>query len=646
MPEQPTRPAWTRPLRVHLSVLLVALLLLVTLPQIWLSYQHGRKAADDAIDVAMAALSDQIIDHYRLTFSDKLTLVQIGSALESMRTAPPADLDEKRSYLFEVVTRSRKLDSIFAGYPEGRFMRMVGLGADSAWRTPLNAPEDAHAAMQTVVPNAEGEPQSRWTFLDATGKPVSVRKAEPTDYDPRQSDWYKQAVAAGAPVATKPYRMAATGQYVKTVADPHAESPGVVVAADIPLAAIGAFLTKERISAHSETYVFDDEGRLVVHSEPDLMAALMASARADGTPDSKALLEHDPLLPIVEKQLAKVGSGQAHFSLAGQTYELMFVPISFLSVLEGYTIAVAAPQSDFTRQIEEELRRELTIAGGILVAGLLLALFLSRAITRRLAQLTTEALRIKDLDFSDPPPVRSRISEIVSLASAIGAARTAIRSFGHYVPKELVNRIIASGLFDKTQARREEVTVLFTDGKDFTTISEALEPEEVVDMLSSYFEVINAGVEAHGGTIIQFIGDAVYAMWNAPSPDPDHAVNACRCALALEQSIDVFNAAQRAAGKPELPTRFGLHTGPAVVGNVGARDRLQYTGIGDTINVASRLEGLNKTFGTSILISRETRERCGEAFSFEAKGETTVKGRTRPVEVFALTAVAGSVPGT
>jgi adenylate cyclase len=130
-------------------------------------------------------------------------------------------------------------------------------------------------------------------------------------------------------------------------------------------------------------------------------------------------------------------------------------------------------------------------------------------------------------------------------------------------------------------------------------------------------------------------------MWNAPEPDPDHINDACRCVLALKDGVDELNAANRASGLPELVTRFGLHTGEAVVGSVGARSRRQYTAMGDTVNVASRLEGINKEFGTTVLVSRAVRERADPGFAFRALGKARAKGRAEEIEVYELTGMAG-----
>jgi adenylate cyclase len=632
--ETRSRAEWVRPLRAHIGLVFVLILVAFSTPALWISYQRGYTVAIATIDNELDDLADRIFDHYAMTFADKLALVQIGGALDSMSTPPPSDLTAKRQYLFEAIELAPNMDGLFVGYPDGRFLRVVSLRDGSPWRDAIEAPDDAVAAMEMVVPDATGAPTVRWTFLGAGGEPISFKPVAPTDFDPRTRPWYQEAIEAGGPVATEPYVMPLSGAYVKTFADIHRYAPGVVVAGDILLKSVSEFLAGQQLSPHSDSYVFDEDDKLIVHSDPEVMEELIEHANGHRDTDHTYLYDEDPMLPPVLEALHSVESGRTHFQLDGETYEAIFIPLGALSGLDGYTIAIAAPQSDFTAKVTAELRSGLVMAGIVLALGVAVSIVFARAISRSLSQLTEQALRLKQFDFAEMPPIRSHIAEIVDLAGAIAAARTAIRSFGFYVPKELVRRIVGSGLFDRDSAARQEVTVMFTDIKDFTTFSELNEPEMVVAALSDYFELMNSIVEAHGGSVIQFIGDAVYAMWNAPVADPDHAANACRCALDIQSALTTFNAARLADGKPELLTRIGIHTGAAVVGNVGAEDRLQYTAIGDTINVAARLEGLNKELGSKILVSRETRVRCADSFAFAGHGQIQVKGRAEPVEVY------------
>lgn len=139
------------------------------------------------------------------------------------------------------------------------------------------------------------------------------------------------------------------------------------------------------------------------------------------------------------------------------------------------------------------------------------------------------------------------------------------------------------------RGRRQNVTALFTDVRDFTTISEQHSPEEVVDILSAYFEMLNTVAEQYHGTVIQYLGDSIFVIWNAPVEDPQHIEHGCHCALAMKAAVDRLNETNRKNGRPELFTRFGVHTGPAVVGSFGAIARQQYgDGRHDQCRLAAR----------------------------------------------------------
>jgi adenylate cyclase len=265
-------------------------------------------------------------------------------------------------------------------------------------------------------------------------------------------------------------------------------------------------------------------------------------------------------------------------------------------------------------------------------------------LSRALVALAADANQIGNLDFNRWKVSHSLISEINLLARALSSARDAIRTFAVYVPRELVRKIVASGQDEAGAAIRREVTVLFTDIRDFTTISEQHSPEQVVDMLSVYFQAMNAVVQRHNGVIVQYLGDSIYAMWNAPTENANHVQDGCRCTLALKAEIDRLNAGNFAAGRAELVTRFGLHTGIAVVGSVGAEERRQYTAMGDTVNVASRLEGMNKQFGTSILASQAIKDRAENlaGIGFRPLGAASAKGRHEQIQVYELVEEAAS----
>lgn len=209
----------------------------------------------------------------------------------------------------------------------------------------------------------------------------------------------------------------------------------------------------------------------------------------------------------------------------------------------------------------------------------------------------------------------------------------AVQMFSRFLDPHVVRSLTDEGQLARAEASASrEITVLFSDIRGFTTMSESRTPEEVVTLLNRYFDLQVAAVFEQGGTLDKFIGDAIMAFWNAPLDVPDHAVKAVRAALAMSRALESFRLELGEFGE-HFDIGIGIHTGPAVVGFLGASQRLDYTAIGDTVNLSSRIEGQTKGVAR-ILVSEATRDACGNVFEFIDHGEVTVKGRHRPVRLF------------
>jgi adenylate cyclase len=209
--------------------------------------------------------------------------------------------------------------------------------------------------------------------------------------------------------------------------------------------------------------------------------------------------------------------------------------------------------------------------------------------------------------------------------------------FGRYVAEEVVEKLLADGANPDLGGEAYRVTVLFSDIRNFTTISESLEPAQVVEMLNRYFTRACEPILAAGGTVDKFVGDAIMAVFGAPATHPDHARRAIQAALGLVVAAQEFQTwlADRFPGRdlPRFKIGVGLHTGEAVVGNIGSPKRLEYTAIGDTVNTASRLEGQSKELGWTIVASRATLSAANPGVVVGDRRTVTVKGRREPVEV-------------
>ena len=338
------------------------------------------------------------------------------------------------------------------------------------------------------------------------------------------------------------------------------------------------------------------------------------------------------------------GSGSA---LLGHTRDLGDDQAFYLyRVIGGYSreqlyMGVYALDSE---NEQSELDR-LVLAGwvglGILVISLLIAVVLGRGIARPVRQFAAAARAISALDFEHAPKVRgSAFREIDSAAQAFNSMLSGLRWFETYVPRSLVLRLVRLGEAGVVSEERQ-VTALFTDIVGFTAASQQLTPRQTADFLNHHFGLLAGEIERTGGTVDKYIGDSIMAFWGAPDDQPDHAERACRAALGIAAALEKDNRARSARAAPPVGLRIGIHSGPAIVGNIGAPGRVNYTLIGDTVNLANRLEAYGKEAGPGeggvvVLVSEATRAQLGPGWQVEDLGAHQMRGRAGEIGVFRL----------
>ena len=222
------------------------------------------------------------------------------------------------------------------------------------------------------------------------------------------------------------------------------------------------------------------------------------------------------------------------------------------------------------------------------------------------------------------------------LLSAVDTLELTLRAFSKYMPLRFVQSIVDRGTAPQLGGRRQPVIVMFSDIEGFTSIAETLTPDELMPQLSRYFSEISEEILASGGTIDKFIGDSVMAFWPMPDDETKRVTLVCAAVLRASNRVAAVNATFREEGRPAMPTRFGLHAGEAMVGSVGTPDRMNYTALGHTVNVASRIEQLNKTYGTRLLVSAAIHDRALQDVRFRYVDATTVRGTHEPLNVYEL----------
>ncbi len=299
------------------------------------------------------------------------------------------------------------------------------------------------------------------------------------------------------------------------------------------------------------------------------------------------------------------------------------------------------PMED-TMDAMRRLRHGAAIGLAIAVLAVLLAIVLGRLFARPIRRVAAESTKISGLDLGQVTPLPgSHISELDEQARAFNAMLSGLRSFERYVPRRLVSQLIASHSDDEVGSEERVLTVMFTDIAGFTAMSERLPAAEVARFLNEHFSLLAGCVEAEEGTIDKYIGDALMAFWGAPDIQEDHALRACRAGLAIAEAMAADNAERQADGRPAARIRIGIHSGPVVVGNIGAPGRINYTIVGDTVNTCQRLEALGRDFdrgeAATVLVSEAVATVVGGTLAVEPVGSYEVKGRSEKVQAFRLT---------
>lgn len=547
--------------------------------------------------------------------SSNLAVKLIGSDTVDLNTTA-----EMEDFSLELLKTIPNAAMVYWGDTQGNFI--------------VSRRESDNTISSEIINRGATPPTDNYIYRDSSEKVIKIVAQPKITYDPRSRPWYQDAVNKKAFIWSKAYVFfSGAGKTLGVTAAQPVYKNNVlqgVVGIDMKLESLSEFLKKQVIGKTGVAYIIGASGNLIAHpslvnfQQQNNKGAQLSSIKELPSWQEKAFDEFQK-------------SGKEKFIF----YDKKLSYLASIKNIPGFQdklwrIVVVVPEDDFVGELKNANIMTIKICALILFFGIILITFYSRQISKSLGKLVAVTGKIREFDLAETPPIHTHIHEISYLSEAIYSMRTGLRSFQKYVPADLVRILVHKGMGDQIGGSRKDITIFFSDIKSFTTIAEKIPPEELMQHLCDYFDVVSTIIRENLGNIDKYIGDAVMAFWNSPLPDDKHCYHACISALQFQHKLSQLNKVWKESRRPEFPTRIGIHTGDAIVGNLGSSTRVNYTAIGDNINLASRLENINRIYGTKIIVSDSVVNAVNDFFVFRILDSITVKGQAVHHKIYEL----------
>lgn len=621
-------------LRPSIVLLFVVLVVPIFTAMLWFTYTTNDKMTRSSARDLMERFRFEATTNTQNLLKPLETMVSTASTLASAQPMYFRDTVSTQ-YLKDILAHSDTVSSAYVGFNDGTF-RMV-------MRTPAGlkiqdkvVPSESGYAYRWLDRSVPANPVDTFSFRDKQDREVGVSQAAAV-YDPRLRDWYKDAAIKKGTALSTPYIFSSSGLPGITIAAPFYKDGALsgVVAVDITLDNLSQFLAARVVSPKAMSLIIDEQEKVIANSNLKEQVKLV---------DKKVNLKHIGALDSDLPALAMVQQSKAidknNFTFEHPTTNEEYT-VSFSSFASDankrWQILILAPLDDFSGPLKENNRRLLVFGTLAIILQILFIYFLSRLIAKPLERLERKVNNVRELSTdSQNEVITSQIREISSLSRAVDTLDHAVRSFAAFVPVSLVKHLIESERQLQLGGESRFLTVMFCDVEAFSTLAESSPSNELLTRISAYLEVVTLAVNEEHGTIDKFIGDAAMAFWGAPAPLNDHAWHACAAAIRISKRMATLNAQWVAEGLAPLQIRIGIHCDAVMVGNIGSKHRMSYTVMGDAVNLTSRLEEINKEYGTQICVSQSIYREIGERLTLRPIDEVTVKGRRTAINIYEL----------
>ncbi len=561
---------------------------------------------DDLMDQTTQAVIDQTVGF--LSPPDNLT--ELSARLAATGVLPLDNPAKLERYAIECLGSQSQIAMFLIGDRMGNFL-LAKPGTDGSIATKL--------INRKVKP-----PLTTWNYWDKALQVIRTETLTTDTYDPRLRPWYQGAEEKKGLFWTDLYIFYTGKKPGITVSYPILDSQGKVagvIGCDIELVQLSHFLQSLKIGEHGLAFILNEKQELVAYPDP----AKVIDQQGEKETLRPVRVESLDNLGIVAafREYRRTGREKIAVEAGGETYRASFTnfPASFG---KPWQVAVVVPENDFIGGVRELTRRVLCICLFFLALSGLLAFLLARRISRPILRLAEATDQIRKFQLDEPLDLKSRITEIQILREAINRMKVSLRSFMRFAPQQLVQEVVLAGKELMLGGDRREVTLLFSDLRNFTHFAEQTRPEEVVQILNIHFDAMVRIISDHGGYVVDFLGDSLFAVFGAPQSDPDHAFQAIKCALTMQLTRQRMNDELATPYLPRLEMGIGINSGSCVVGNMGSQVRIKYGVVGHAVNLAARIETF--TVGGQVLISEASRRLVEDLVSVSGPFEAFGKG--------------------
>lgn len=595
-------------LRTKLSIRIVAIILVTSAGAGWYTYNRSVREYDN--------ITGRIIQNTSALVDERMD-AQLGSAENNARIL--ASLT--RPSIGETTRVGLYVSDLHSIAPQMVEMMQINSLFSSVRLTIERSGESLQVVRQSdgsligiVRANAESGMTTR-EFRPYGGVFSEYSKSDRTVPDPRKEGWY-QACATRRELTWNSDTLLSPTRGVRvpcaTIACPifnrRNEFLGVA-SVDISYEDLSRFLQTINVSNRGVAFLVeldDSVPRIVAFPNASRFLVTAGGTQRLAATEELGMPEVGRFINLLStNQVQTNGLNRIQFRIGGEIWQGSWLMIQGPNAPRWAT-CILIPASDFTNNVRETA---LFVLFGTLIAlalGVGMTIIIAERISRPLGALVRETRRIQELDFTERPLPRTDVIEVAELAGSIEQVKRGLRSFEKLVPSEYARYLITSGQEARLGGAKQRLTVSFADLVGFTALSETVAPEELGKILEEYLDVLSAEVLRTHGTIDKYNGDDVMAFWGAPAALKDHALAACQSALAMRDTLIRLYPEWQERGIPRLGVSCGIVTGDMIVGNVGSRERMNYTVIGDAVNLASRLQGLNRFYGTELLIADST----------------------------------------